>query len=103
MFVPNMEQTLFVLSQEPNRLEVIFRIEIIENGGEGLRNNIENDYTLAFIFTNPPKGGYSHASPQKIGHIDGKELYGAFHVEIMGDNQAYNLTYSFYVKEITNG
>ena len=103
VFIPNLKETKFVLAEAPNRLEVIFRIEKIDDQEASLTQSIENPFTLAFIFTNPPHGGYSHASPQRVGHIDGKELYAAFHVEIMGEYQAYNLTYTFLVKEATHG
>lgn len=103
LLVPNLNESKFVLAEAPSRLEVIFRIEKIEGQEPLLKQAIENPFTLAFIFTNPPLGGYSHASPQRVGHIDGKELYAAFHVEIMGEYQAYNLTYTFLVKEIVHG
>jgi hypothetical protein len=104
LFIPNMEECKFVLSEEPGRLEVIFRILTTEEKEKtpNLTQSVENPYTLAFIFTDPPTGGYSHAKPQRVGHIDGKELYAVFHVEMMGENQAYNLTYTFYVKGISN-
>jgi hypothetical protein len=103
LFVPNLKESKFVLAEAPNRLEVIFRVEKIEGQEPLLTQSIENEFTLAFIFTNPPHGVYSHASPQRIGHIDGRELYAAFHVEIMGEYQAYNLTYTFFVKEVVHG
>jgi hypothetical protein len=103
LFVPNIKESKFILAEEPGRLEVIFRIEVLEGKEISIRHSVENEYTLAIIFTNPPTGGYSQAAPQRIGHIDGKELYVTFHVEMMGENQGHNLTYSFYVKGAYNG
>ena len=101
IYSPNFEETKFTLSETPE-LAVIFRVELPE-GDKGIETRVINEHTLAFVFLNPPKGGYGNADAYRIGHINGKELYACFHVEIMGENQGYNLTYTFLTKEVSNG
>lgn len=100
--IANMKDTKFVLSEEPP-LDVIFRVILDKDKDVIINGELENEHTIAIQFINPPHGGYSHASPQKIGHLLGKELYVTFHVEIMGDYKGYNLTYTFYLKEVSHG
>ncbi|HDM8193636.1 TPA: hypothetical protein P0E30_005101 [Vibrio harveyi] len=101
VFSPNLNETRFILSEEP-KLELAFRIERNGESEHFIRSKLENDYTVVITFENPPRS-YSHASPQKIGYLDGRELYVLFHTEIMGDYAAYNLTYTLLLKGDNNG
>ncbi|EMN7258022.1 hypothetical protein WB876_004394 [Vibrio vulnificus] len=102
LLTTNMKDTKFTLSDEP-KLDVVFRIRMDKEKDVFISGELDNNHTFAVVFTNPPKGGYSHASPQKLGYLEGKELYVTFHVEIMGDYAGYNLTYSFFLKEVAHG
>lgn len=101
IYSASFNETKFILSEEP-KLSVVFKIELPE-GDKGIVTRVINDHTLAVVFLNPPAGGYGNADVIKIGHINGKELYSSFHVETMGENRGYNLTYTFLTKEVSNG
>ncbi|WP_345886698.1 DUF6864 domain-containing function [Shewanella algae] len=102
VYCPDTEDTRFIISEEP-KMEIVFRVRLTDDGEKGIQLESINDYTLAFVFSNPPGLGYGNSSPIKVGHLNGRELYVSFHVDMKGKKQAYTLTYNFMFKEVKNG
>ena len=104
VYSPGLGDTTFTLSEAP-RMEVVVRVEQDnKKSDKKIRLEAINDYTLAFIFTNPSGISWGNASPAKIGHLNGKEVYATFNLGMMGNKvgSAIDISYTFLLKEITH-
>jgi len=99
LYVYGIQETKFIISEKP-KMEIVFRPVFDDSGERKITLEAINDYTLAFIFSNPSGLGYGNGSPVKVGHLNGKELYANFHINIKGNDEAYDLRYTFLLKEV---
>lgn len=95
------DESRFIISENPN-MEVVVRLAFDEKSDTQITLEAVNDYTIAFVFTNPKGLGYGNASPIRVGHLNGKEFYANFHLNMKGNNDAYDLKYTFLLKEVEN-
>lgn len=102
VYCPDMGDTKFIISEDP-KMEIVFRVRKTEEKKKGIELEVDNEYTLVFVFYNPSGLGYGNAAPVKVGLFKGKALYANFHIDMKGDNQAYTLSYTFLMKEDENG
>ena len=102
LFCPDIKETIFTISDDP-KMVLIFKIRTTEDKEKGIELEHIDESTLAFIFSNPSGSGYGTAKPVKLGHLNGKEFYAAFHVDMKGKSESYSLHYTFYLKEVSNG
>ena len=101
VYSSSIDESRFIISETPN-MEVVFRLVFDNEAESNISLESVNDYTVAFIFTNPKGLGYGNSSPIRIGHLNGKEFYASFNVNMKGTNSAYDLKYTFLLKEIEN-
>lgn len=102
LFCPDVKDTTFIISEDP-KMVLTFKIRTTEDKEKGIELEHINESTVAFVFSNPSGLGYGNAKPVKLGHLNGKEFYASFHVDMKGKNESYTLHYTFLLKEANNG
>ena len=90
----------FVISEE-NSMSLILHVEGDQSEDEAtISSEVTPEGNLKINVRNPHVSlNFGPSEPMRIGHIDGKAIYFAFRIDVMGEYNSYLTAYTFY-KEV---
>ncbi len=96
---PSMEDLEFTLNENPLMI-LVLRVKKSPTPESTIEVIVEGDERLAIIFTNPAvQLNFGPQSPLKLGSINGRALFAALRVTVVGDYSSYQASYSFFLGE----
>ncbi len=95
----NMEDLEFTVSEEDNMILLIKVSGDRKNNEGSISAEVENDKLVVYIKNPHVVLNFGPTTPLKIGTIKDKYLYFLFRVNIFGEYEAYEISYTLYLEQ----
>ncbi|WP_123658565.1 DUF6864 domain-containing function [Salinisphaera japonica] len=96
IFILAEDETLFKIGDN-ELIEIGLVIKVKDGEKRSIKTDPKSGSRIDFVFTNPSGAGYGVARPVEVGTLDSRSLHVSFHLDIKGENEAYEVSYGFFL------